>query len=149
MTRTRIESLHVKIGVTLITHDCPTCGVIFALTEEFEQRRRTSGNCFYCPNGHSLGYEESAADKAIKKAKRLEEENTRLAAQNRHERDQRKAAERSLSATRGVVTKLRKRAQAGVCPFGCHRHFDDLERHIATKHAGERFEQEGAEHGAG
>lgn len=37
------------------------------------------------------------------------------------------------NAYKGNVTKLKKRASAGLCPC-CNRHFTNLQRHIASKH---------------
>jgi len=37
------------------------------------------------------------------------------------------------SATKGQLTKARKRADRGVCQH-CHRSFVDVARHVATKH---------------
>lgn len=42
-------------------------------------------------------------------------------------------AEASLKATKGVVTRLSKRASAGTCPC-CNRTFKQLAAHMATKH---------------
>jgi hypothetical protein len=47
------------------------------------------------------------------------------------ERDQ---AEASARAHKGHATRLKNRAQAGMCPHGCNRHFKDLERHCKNKH---------------
>ena len=45
----------------------------------------------------------------------------------------REEAEASLQATKGVVTRLKKRAIAGVCPC-CNRTFQQLAAHMAHKH---------------
>jgi hypothetical protein len=49
-----------------------------------------------------------------------------------------RAEERSHAATKGVVTKQKKKLAkvvGGVCPVdGCHRNFKDVRRHIATRH---------------
>jgi len=39
-------------------------------------------------------------------------------------------------AIRGELTKLKKRVTNGVCPC-CHRSFQNLRRHMATKHPNE------------
>lgn len=48
-------------------------------------------------------------------------------------RDEKEAAERRVSAAKGQVTKLKNRTAAGVCPC-CTRSFENLKRHMATKH---------------
>lgn len=42
-------------------------------------------------------------------------------------------AERQASARKGQVTRLKNRAAAGVCPC-CTRSFENLRRHMTTKH---------------
>ena len=49
------------------------------------------------------------------------------------ERDLRLAEERSHSATKGHLTRAKKRHRAGLCPC-CNRQFQDLVRHMASKH---------------
>jgi hypothetical protein len=41
------------------------------------------------------------------------------------------------------ATSLRVPVETGACPFGCRRHFANLERHVATKHGGQQLEAEG------
>tara|TARA_Y100000310_G_scaffold338946_1_gene430083 strand:- start:1163 stop:1354 length:192 start_codon:yes stop_codon:yes gene_type:complete len=47
--------------------------------------------------------------------------------------DERDAAEKTASTYKGQVTKLKNRAKAGVCPC-CNRTFQNLSRHMETKH---------------
>lgn len=107
-----------------------TCGVLFAAPRYMLETRREDGESFYCPNGHSLSY-----DGAIVRLKRDLKDAKDRAARERALRDQ---TEASLRATKGVVTKQRKKLEkvvAGVCPVdGCKRHFRDVRRHIETKH---------------
>lgn len=115
---------------TLEVEVCATCGVLFAAPKPLLDACRFDGDAFFCPNGHSLTYNsrQSKLETELKQTK------DRLA-RERASSDQLQA---SLSATRGVVTKQRKKLEkvvAGVCPVdGCKRHFKDLRRHIDTKH---------------
>jgi hypothetical protein len=125
----------VKVAVSLTALDCATCGIVFGISTQLEKRLRESGDRFFCPNGHSNVFTES---KAAKLERQLAAERERTAELRRFyddERSRRRSTERSLAATKGQVTKLRKREQAGVCPYGCGRHFTNLERHIHSKHA--------------
>jgi hypothetical protein len=103
-----------------------TCGVLFAVPEKLLDTRRFDGESFYCPNGHRLSFDGNRT--------RLQNELARTKDRLASERARRDQTEASLRATKGVVTKLKKRATAGVCPAGCKRHFKDLERHMASKH---------------
>ena len=49
------------------------------------------------------------------------------------QRDLRQATERQLSATRGVVTRIKNRVGHGVCPC-CNRSFGNVARHMADQH---------------
>lgn len=115
---------------TFQVFDCAKCGVPFALTEEYVQRRRGDRESFYCPNGHSQWFAgESDKDKAQRLAGQLDMERTRA----------RKLAEKldySRRATKANGTRLRKlkeRAANGVCPC-CNRTFRQLAAHMRDKH---------------
>lgn len=115
---------------------CGECGVVWAMPEKFIELRREDGATWYCPNGHHWVYSGETEEKKLRRE--LEATKDRLA-HARAARDQANAetqeARHSLRTTKGVVTKLKKRVSAGVCPApGCQRHFQDLERHIASKH---------------
>lgn len=116
---------------TLEVEVCGVCGVLFAVPERLREHCLETGDNFFCPNGHSLVFNDYENKKLKRENERLKD---RLAAA-RARADQ---TEASLRATKGVVTKQRKKLEkvvAGVCPVdGCKRHFKDLRRHIATKH---------------
>jgi hypothetical protein len=127
MTKTLVGSSELTIT------DCCVCGVVFAVPDRFLMNRREKGSQFFCPNGHSLIYRKT-------EAQRLQEELDRVKRQldwsDTHARavaDQLDAAERSNRALRGSNTKLRKRIAAGVCPC-CQRPFQNLARHMAGQH---------------
>lgn len=95
------------------------------------QRKRDEGEndlVIHCPLGHGyvLGGREGRAERLEKQlaAERARHDQTRA------ERDQH---ERSLRAERGAKTKLKKRLAGGVCPC-CQRTFENLGRHMKTKH---------------
>jgi hypothetical protein len=115
---------------TLEVEVCASCGVLFAAPENMLDERRRTGKSFFCPNGHSLTYNSENT--------RLKNEANNLRDRLASERARADQTEASLRATRGVVTKQKKKLEkvvAGVCPVdGCHRHFKDVRRHIATKH---------------
>ena len=110
---------------TLELTSCPACSMQFAVPTGWLDNRRETGNGFHCPNGHSLSF----AGEIDRLRKALTAEQASKAAL----KDQLQAAERSASAARGQVTKLRKRIANGVCPC-CHRTFANLARHMASKH---------------
>jgi hypothetical protein len=120
------------------------CGVTHAVPDSLRDEQLRQHNAgqrplgIYCPLGHA--HVPAGEGEAAKLKRQLAFERDQLAAA-RAERDQIEASRRAI---KGQVTKLRKRIVAGACPFGCRRHFANLERHVATKHPGQPLEAEGA-----
>ncbi len=111
---------------TLFVEECYKCHVAFGMTVDHQQRCSERGDEFYCPNGHGQIYKTTELS-------RVRNERDRLKGRVTHLTDQRDAAHRSASAQKGVATKLRKRAAAGVCAF-CQRSFKDVRRHVDSQH---------------
>jgi hypothetical protein len=112
---------------------CYKCGIAFAVDAEVNRVWRTTGNSFYCPNGHGQHYTETDIQK-LKKQLEREKRNTEWAQNNaKAERAARERTEKRLAARKGANTKLRNRIKNGVCPC-CTRSFINLREHIATKH---------------
>lgn len=125
MTRISIRT-NTQQTVALYVMDCANCGLIFAVNEEYDQRRRSDGKGFYCPNGHSLSHGETDTDRAKKEAARLR---TKMLA----EMDQRRAAENEAAKAKASEIRIRWRVGNGVCPC-CSRTFPGLAAHVAAKH---------------
>lgn len=81
------------------------CGIVFGMTEGLKQARLKDGADFYCPRGHAQHYINSEKSKTVK----LQKEVGRLARLVTFERRNKERVERQLSATQGVVTKLKKK----------------------------------------
>ncbi len=110
----------------LETTICAGCGCYFGVPNGFIANRREDKRAFYCPNGHSLSYKESEAEKLRRERDRLQQ---RLAEKD----DEIKDIENRRRAALGQVTKLRNRVGNGVCPC-CTRSFANLQRHMTTQH---------------
>ena len=104
---------------TLTALTCWVCGIEFALPHIIERKRAEDGKVFFCPNGDRISYGPSLLEQEKSRSRSME-------AQLTHERDQREAAERSASAYKGRVTRLKNRAAAGVRPC-CNRHFENVD----------------------
>ena len=129
-------SVAVYTSVRLEPVTCYECGVIFGLPEDLHNNLLANHKTFYCPSGHGQHF---IGETEAQKFKRLYNDERDRSAALRGERD---GLENSLRATRGHVTRLRRRVVAGACPFGCRRHFADLERHVHSKHPGQTLEGE-------
>lgn len=113
--------------LTFVTETCYKCGIAFGLESNYQKELLRSHNSFYCPNGHSQHYiGESEADKLKRQLAAKQDYIESL-------RKQRDATERSLNATKGHLTRIKKRVGNGSCPC-CMRHFENLQKHMQTKH---------------
>ena len=107
--------------------ECCNCGMQFAMTVDFRNRRLKDRKSFYCPAGHKQYYSGKT------KEQRLKEELTqanRRADQHRQEAFEQRQRTASISRS---YSRVRERVRNGVCPC-CNRTFDNLARHMATKH---------------
>jgi len=113
------------------TVECCNCGVTFGLPASLlKALREDPSRYFYCPNGHSQHFTTNEVERL-----KAELKNTRENLQREIEwqKGQRKVAEKQLIVKKGQITKLRNRISNGVCPC-CHRQFQNVQRHMATKH---------------
>lgn len=131
--KTNATKIQYDISVEMVTDICCVCGIAFAMPKRFAKERRENHEDFYCPSGHCLVY------KGKTKEEKLQEELEQL--QRTSEWYRRKAEQnaRRVAAYKGTITKIKKRLHNGVCPH-CNRHFENLQRHMETKHADEKKE---------
>lgn len=116
-------------AVTLQATSCVSCGVAFAMPELMIEQLRRSHSSFYCPNGHSLSFQGKPVEETLRAQLAQEKANSEYWRKNAARK------ERQKIWLKGQVTKAKKRVANGVCPVrGCHRHFDNLGRHMETKH---------------
>jgi hypothetical protein len=100
------------------------------------KERRRDGESIYCPNGHCRAYKDTEEDRL---RKQLAATKASLAADRDYIRelsDRKAAVEASLSATRGHLTRAKRRIAAGLCPY-CKRNFVALSRHVRGQHPDE------------
>jgi hypothetical protein len=111
----------IQYTETLVTTTC-WCGIHLAIPSNLHRIAHEDGRSVYCPLGHTFGWSETFQTKYERERKRVQATKDLLAAE-----------ERSHAATRGQMTKLKKRVHAGVCPC-CQRSFQNVARHMKTKH---------------
>lgn len=112
---------------TLISQTCIKCGVKFAFPEELDSKLRENHETFYCPNGHPQMY--TGKTEAQKLRDELAREKQRREMAEATAREEAKRAEKAERAH----DRTKKRVHNGVCPC-CNRTFQNLARHMATKH---------------
>ncbi len=116
------------LEVEFTAHTSTCCGVTYALTRTHISALRRSHGTFYCPGcGRSRHF---PGESELEKAHAAQERATQRA----------KGAERKLaserrshSATKGHITRHKKRTAAGVCP-ACDRSFRQLRLHMKRQH---------------
>ena len=108
------------------TLNCGECGIMFQVPTGFDQERRESGGDWYCPNGHCRVYKTREVDRLKRQLKSAEDS----AAWNRRRLE---SEQNSHCATKGHLTRQKRRAAAGVCPC-CDRTFKQLARHMKSQH---------------
>lgn len=141
----RGETMVVGVEMATITCCAVGCGIVFAVPEWWQAKRREDHTTWYCPNGHPQGY------LAKTEAEKLREQLDKSERSLNRERDRRQRAEESAMnlansrrALRGVVTKLKRKAQAGTCAW-CDHQVPDLAAHVAAEHPGVSVEAEAAD----
>lgn len=113
---------------TVVAVEMPSCGHIVYITKEFKESRQGDHRRWYCTICGSTAHWPQESDE-----ERLRRE--RDAALQREEtlRFERDTAQATLVKVSQEAKRLKKRAANGVCPC-CTRSFQNLRRHMATKH---------------
>ena len=128
----------MPVIVTWKAETCCECGAAFCMDNDLYLLRQKDHRMFYCPNGHAQHYiGETASEKRVKELERaLMAEQQRV----RQAQEAQKWAETSARGARqmrGKAEAARKRLEhrvaCGVCPH-CQRTFQQLARHMRTKH---------------
>jgi flagellar biosynthesis/type III secretory pathway protein FliH len=124
----------LTIPTTLAKIDCGQCGGVYAITERHRSWCEEHGKCWTCPYCKTgWGFSETENDRLRKRLER--EQALRASAEGQAQRAHQQAeAERArANGYKGAMTKAKKRVANGVCPC-CQRTFQNLARHMETKH---------------
>ena len=128
-----MSNLTIEFTDELVVLTC-WCGINHAVPtnlRDFQMRQHNDGErnvmSIYCPLGHQ--HQPSGEGEAARLRKQLEQRDRTLT-RTRAEKDQ---VEASLRATKGALTKAKRRITNGVCPC-CNRMFANVQRHMKTQH---------------
>jgi hypothetical protein len=119
--------------ITMVDQECWVCGLPFGMPTHYRDEARSKSHTIYCPRGCKLSLGES---EAAKLRQQLENRDRELEYQEKATKraNQRVTKERrSHAATKGLLTKTKKRVSNGVCPC-CKRSFQQLARHMKGQH---------------
>ena len=106
---------------TLVVTHC-WCGIALAIPSNLNRWAHEQKVDIYCPLGHTFVFTETYKEKYEAEQRRRKAAQDLLAAE-----------ERSHAATRGHLTRTKKRVSHGVCPC-CNRTFANVTRHMKTQH---------------
>ena len=117
-------------GISFITEQCCRCGIAFAMTKDFHDKRVQDKLSFSCPAGHSQHYIGKTNEQKLREQLANEKSISEAA----------KARAIKFESERKQVTKahlkMRERVMNGVCPC-CNRTFQNLMKHMQTQHLDE------------
>lgn len=117
----------------MVTETCYKCHVLFGMTEEQHDLCLERGYSFFCPNGHSQCFCESREQKLEKELRTAEQSRDTYNRWYDEEVKDHKTTMKQRNAHKGQVTKIKRRVSNGVCPC-CNRTFENLARHMQSKH---------------
>lgn len=118
-----------SLDYTPVVPSC--CYVPFLMGTAIFEARKNDHETWWCPACGATRYFPAKSDN-----EKLQEQ---LAAARRlHSKaeSERRIAQRQVSAQKAAKTRLLNRVKKGVCPC-CNRYFDNLHRHMTTKHKGD------------
>jgi len=117
----------LNIATKFEVEECCNCGVLFAMTKSFKNRKRNDHKSFYCPEGHGQHYTGKSDLEKLQEVLRREE------LERQQAEEMLKAECKAHKATKKKKSQLEKRMANGVCPC-CNRTFKQLVRHMKSKH---------------
>lgn len=122
------------VGVEMVFQSCINCGITFGFPKEYDTRLRQTHANFHCPNGHGQHYNaKTDAEKLRDEKVRLQAQLDQARAATENWRNRTESTERSLRATKGVVTGMKRRLAKGKC-VRCSKSFHDLADHMKSAH---------------
>jgi uncharacterized C2H2 Zn-finger protein len=137
-----------KLTVDARFYTCAECGVLYGVTEQFDERRREDGETFYCPNGHEQVYKGARREADDKSERTLAERQELVLAIHRAEQAEAKAAElagakakplqdgKPAAAEPAIDVRVRRDGYLLHCPScdATYRSTVWLQRHLCQRH---------------
>lgn len=113
-----------------IVMECGNCGVWHTVPEVKYDSCYREGGFWTCPNGHSRGWDKGADQTEMENLRR---ERDRLKQDAARAADELTAERKRADEAEKKVLQTKRRANAGVCQC-CNRTFQNVQRHMKTKH---------------
>ncbi|MCC7158854.1 MAG: hypothetical protein IT281_04890 [Ignavibacteria bacterium] len=114
--------------------NCGGCGVTFALTSSFVEKRRNDHKGFYCPNGCNRYYPGKSDEEILKEKLAAAQSNVEYwSRRSTANYEKYEAEKRSKAAHKAHYTMLKRKVKKGQCPC-CEKTFPDVAEHIKNTH---------------
>ena len=121
------NAVPIRISVGYSQENCQECGSVFWVNAAAMKYKRDNGGKYWCPGcGTSWVFRDTTAAR-LQRQLDAERESKRFVQRRLDEET------RSHAATRGYLTRQKRRSRAGVCPC-CNRTFKQLSRHMKSQH---------------
>lgn len=114
-------------GVEFVVEHCCNCHLPFAMSRQFQAKRREDRQWFYCPAGHPQHYTGKT------EAQKLREELERKQAALEAEKGRSILLQNERDSIAKAHKRMRTRVMNGVCPC-CNRTFQNLMMHMRSEH---------------
>lgn len=118
-----IEFSQAYVLVSCGPTDSGGCGLDFAMSREFFDQTKRTGETWHCPRGHKRRWTGSTTEQELERAN----------AKATHLADQLHAAGAEAERLRVTLLRDRHRFANGVCPC-CNRSFENVARHVRGQH---------------
>lgn len=114
-------------NIWLEIEECCRCGMPFAITQDFKERRIKDHEGFYCPRGHRQYYIGKTEEEKLREKLEIKNiEINRVYSENATLKLEKNQVKKSYN-------RMRQRIKNGVCPC-CNRTFQNLLEHIKKQH---------------
>lgn len=136
-----MSTIEVTTQLDTITCYRTDCGILFAVPVHWKATKLRDHKDFWCPNGHPQAYlSKSNEEKLQEELKRTKATVDYLRSDNHRLADDKTRLKHQVRAHKGVATRLRNKAIAGICAF-CSCEFPNVAEHVRTDHPGESLEE--------
>jgi len=128
------ETLTLEGTYELIACSHEGCGIQFGMPSRMYEVCKNTAREWYCPNGHRRYFTgKSDLEKSQERNQTLSRSVEQLEHRVEIVRGQRDFHERSARSFKGHLKRTKSRCHAGLC-IDCNRTFQNLARHMKTKH---------------
>jgi hypothetical protein len=118
---------YATLEIVWVTCGANGCSLPVGMPKKFYEAKKKSRSTWYCPAGHCRIFVGETNEERLKRELEYEKQHRQRAEQDKER------ARHAAAIARGKLNAAKERVGNGVCPC-CKRSFENLRRHMATKH---------------